>query len=38
MPPKCTNTSEPKEEQLYIAVHPINNNMCDADPYTIQVI
>ena len=30
--PKCCKEKEPKEEQLCIAVHTINNNICDADP------
>ena len=25
-------TREPEDEQLCITVHPINNNICDADP------
>ena len=25
-------TSEPEDEQLCIAVHTINNNICDVDP------
>ena len=25
-------TREPEDEQLCIAVHTINNNICDADP------
>ena len=32
MLPKCAKTSEPKDEQLCITVHPINNNIHDADP------
>ena len=32
IPPKCVKTSEPKDEHLCIAVHPINNNICDANP------
>ena len=27
-----TKTREPKDEQLSITVHTINNNICDADP------
>ena len=30
--PKCCKENEPKDEQLCIAVHIINNNICDADP------
>ena len=37
--PKCCKEKEPKYEQLCIAVHIINNNICDADPLeTISVI
>ena len=25
-------TREPKDKQLCIAAHPINNNICDTDP------
>ena len=32
MLPTCAKTREPKDKQLCIAVHPINNNICDADP------
>ena len=28
IPPKCVKNCEPKDEQLYIAVHPVNNNIC----------
>ena len=30
--PKCCKKKEPKDEQLWIAVHTINNNICDVDP------
>ena len=30
--PKCCTEKEPKDEQLCIAVHTINNNICDANP------
>ena len=36
--PKSCEEKEPEDEQLCIAVHTINNNICDANPYTIQVI
>ena len=32
IPPKCCKEKEPKDEQLCIAVHIINNNIHDADP------
>ena len=32
MPTKCAVTSEPEDEHLCIAVHPINNNICDTNP------
>ena len=31
-PPKCCEEKEPKDEQLCIAVHTINNNIHDMDP------
>ena len=30
--PKCCEEKEPKDKQLCIAVHTINNNIHDADP------
>ena len=30
--PKCCKEKEPKGKQLFITVHTINNNICDADP------
>ena len=30
--PKCCKEKEPKDEQLCITVHTINNNICDASP------
>ena len=30
--PHSVKTRESKEEQLHIAVHTINSNICDADP------
>ena len=30
--PKSCKEKEPKDEQLCITVHIINNNICDADP------
>ena len=32
IPPKCCKEKESKDEQLCIAVHTINNNICDANP------
>ena len=32
IPPKCCEEKEPKDEQLCITVHTINNNICDAEP------
>ena len=32
MLPKCCEEKEPKDEQLCIVVHKINNNIHDADP------
>ena len=29
--PKCYEEKEPKDEQLFIAVHTINNNIYDTD-------
>ena len=37
IPPKSCEEKEPKDEQLCIAVHTINN-ICDANPQTIQVL
>ena len=31
IPPKCCEENEPKDEQLCITVHTIDN-ICDADP------
>ena len=31
-PPKCSEEKEPKDEQLCITVHTINNNIHDTDP------
>ena len=31
IPPKSCKEKEPKDEQLCITVHTINNNICDAD-------
>ena len=30
--PKCCEEKEPEDDQLCIAVHTINNNICDANP------
>ena len=30
--PTCCEEKEPKDEQLCIEVHTINNNICDANP------
>ena len=30
--PKCCEEKEPEDEQLCIAVHTMNNNICDAHP------
>ena len=30
--PKCCKENKPKDEQLCIIVHTINNNICDANP------
>ena len=32
IPAKCAMITEPKDEQLCIAVHTVNNNICDANP------
>ena len=32
IPPECCEEKEPEDEQLCIAIHTINNNICDADP------
>ena len=32
IPPKCCEEKGPKCEQLCIAVHTINNNICDDNP------
>ena len=32
IPPKCTKTSEPEDEQLCITVHTLNDNICDINP------
>ena len=32
IPPKCCKEKEPKEKELCIAVHTINNNICDTNP------
>ena len=29
---KCCKENEPKDEQLCITVHTINDNICDTDP------
>ena len=31
IPSKCCKEKEPEDEQLCIAVHTINNNICDTD-------
>ena len=31
IPPKCGEGKEPKDEQVCIAVHMINNNICGTD-------
>ena len=30
--PKCCEEKEPVDEQLYIALNTITNNICDVDP------
>ena len=30
--PKCFKEKEPKDKQMCITLHTINNNICDADP------
>ena len=32
IPPKCCKEKEPKDKQLCITVHTINNNICDSEP------
>ena len=32
IPPKCCEEKEPKDEQLCIIVHTINNNIHDTNP------
>ena len=34
--PKCCKEKEPEDEQLCIAVHIRNNNICDTDPLDIS--
>ena len=36
--PKCCEEKEPKDEQLCIVVHTINNNICDANPLDNHVM